>query len=171
MINDRYFNRLEEAENEAERKRNYLYAWQKANPERVRASQKRWKQKKRMISYCAKHRIPRIQYEWHREKTKWIIKSRKVILRTYSRIWHRCEDKKTRCYKYYGARGIRCSITKEELEFLWHRDYAANMKRPSIDRIDPDGSYELDNCRFMELSENSKRARKRGKKIEEVSIL
>ena len=33
------------------------------------------------------------------------------------------------------------------------------MKRPSIDRINNDGHYELSNCRFIEASENIKRNR------------
>lgn len=40
---------------------------------------------------------------------------------------------------------------------LWERDRAWLLKRPSIDRIDPDGHYEVRNCRFIELSENSRR--------------
>ena len=46
---------------------------------------------------------------------------------------------------------------------LWIRDDAINMGRPSLDREDSDKNYTFDNCRFMELSENSARAN-RGKK-------
>ena len=42
---------------------------------------------------------------------------------------------------------------------LWLRDEAANMKKPSIDRKDKDGHYVFGNCRFIELSNNSKLAR------------
>ena len=47
-----------------------------------------------------------------------------------------------------------------ELKFLWFRDKAYLLKKPSIDRIDPDGHYEVTNCRYIELSENSRNARR-----------
>ncbi len=74
---------------------------------------------------------------------------------------------KTRCinpnclqYKYYGGKGIKFLLTPYEISTMWIRDGASNMKRASIDRIDPKGNYEYFNCRFMELSENTSRARK-----------
>ena len=33
------------------------------------------------------------------------------------------------------------------------------MKRPSIDRIDTNGDYTLENCRYIEFSQNIKRPR------------
>jgi hypothetical protein len=38
---------------------------------------------------------------------------------------------------------------------MWKRDKAHLLARPSVDRIDNDGNYELSNCRFIELHENS----------------
>lgn len=70
-------------------------------------------------------------------------------------IKQRCNDSNHSAYKYYGGKGIKYSITYEELKFLWFRDKAYNMYKPSIDRKDNDGNYELDNCQFIELSINS----------------
>lgn len=70
--------------------------------------------------------------------------------RAVYRIRQRCNDPKLRSYKNYGARGIECRITFDEVKALWKRDGAAKMKEPSIDRIDNDGHYEFSNCRFIE---------------------
>jgi len=47
-------------------------------------------------------------------------------------------------------------LTMDEVNQLWFRDGADKMKRPSIDRKDNDGNYTFKNCRFIELSRNSK---------------
>ena len=75
-------------------------------------------------------------------------------MRSYYALRHRCNNPNASDYKYYGGRGIKCFITKEEIKQLWFRDEAYKMKSPSIDRIDNNGHYEYSNCRFIELSEN-----------------
>lgn len=77
----------------------------------------------------------------------------------YVHIKTRCENIKDINYKYYGGRGIKCNITKEEIKKLWFECCAWRLKRPSIDRIDVNGNYEYSNCRFIEQGENSKKAR------------
>lgn len=76
----------------------------------------------------------------------------------FTRIKQRCNNPNATKYYLYGGKGVKCLITAEELKDLWFRDKAYNMKRPSIDRIDSDGNYEYNNCRFIELSENSARS-------------
>ena len=72
----------------------------------------------------------------------------------------RCNDKNDDSYKWYGARGVRCFITLEEIGKLWYRDKAYLMKRPSIDRKDSNGHYTSDNCQFMELGDNVRKSNK-----------
>jgi len=74
---------------------------------------------------------------------------------TLSDIRKRCENKNCKRYIDYGGRGIKCLITSEELKELLFRDKAYEMKRPSIDRIDNDGNYEINNCQYLELKINS----------------
>lgn len=57
-------------------------------------------------------------------------------------------------YPYYGAKGIRCTLTAAEAKLLWERDGAAAMKRPSLDRRDPDMGYQYGNCCFREWIDN-----------------
>jgi len=79
----------------------------------------------------------------------------KKICQVFYDIKTRCFNKKAQNYKYYGGRGIKCNISKNELIMLWFRDYAYLLKKPSIDRIDNDGNYEYSNCRFIEMSKNT----------------
>ena len=81
--------------------------------------------------------------------------------KTYWNIVSRCNYKSHSRYCYYGARGIKCLITKEELKQLWFRDEAYNLNKPSIDRKNPDGNYTLKNCRYIEMSRNIGRKRYR----------
>ena len=50
----------------------------------------------------------------------------------------------------------RCLITMVELEKLWFRDKAWLLKVPSVDRINNNGDYTYENCRFIERDENSR---------------
>lgn len=74
-------------------------------------------------------------------------------------IKQRCNNPKNKYYKWYGKRGIQNNFkSANDIKFLWFRDKAHLMKKPSIDRIDNDGNYCIENCRFIELSENCRRA-------------
>lgn len=68
----------------------------------------------------------------------------------------RCTDKNFKSYYLYGGRGIKFLLTVEDIKSLWIRDSAHLLKIPSLDRIDSDKDYILNNCRFIEKHENSK---------------
>ena len=108
--------------------------------------------------YRKEHKEEMLKYSYKYYKDKWI---QFPWAKTYWNIIARCNYKSHSRYSYYGGRGIKCLITKEELKRLWFRDKAYEMNKPSIDREDPDENYTLKNCRYMEISKNI--ARKRSK--------
>jgi hypothetical protein len=69
-------------------------------------------------------------------------------------IKYRCTNEKSTGFKRYGGRGIKCLLTVDDLRLMWERDNGKSMLKPSVDRIDNDGHYELSNCRFIEAQEN-----------------
>ncbi len=101
------------------------------------------------------------RYEAMRGPRKPRNKARKVWKQHMRVAIQRCSNPKATGYKYYGGKGIKFLLSEIEFEFLWIRDEAKKMKRPSIDRIDSNGHYCFENCRFIELSENCRRSAKR----------
>ena len=78
--------------------------------------------------------------------------------RCWKNMMQRCGDRNSDDWERYGGRGI--TVCER-----WHTfaNFLADMgPRPgpgySIDRIDPAGSYEPGNCRWLTISENSRRA-------------
>lgn len=67
----------------------------------------------------------------------------------------RCNNPKNPCYKYYGSKGVKFLISKQEIKNLWFRDEAYNMEKPSLDRINNNGDYTFENCQFIEHRLNS----------------
>lgn len=99
-------------------------------------------------------------YDGKKSRCKECIKdSRRACqwIHTFNYIQDRCNNSKAINYKYYGAVGIKCKITLEEVKQLYFRDNGYLMKNPSIDRINSKGNYEYNNCRFIEMTENSSR--------------
>ena len=82
--------------------------------------------------------------------TKTAGKKKSPTNRTYSNMKYRCKNRES-----YIRKGIKCLITKEEIEKLWNRDKGWLLKHPCIDRIDNNGHYTYENCHFIELSENT----------------
>jgi hypothetical protein len=105
--------------------------------------------------YMKKYREDNPDYvERHKEKRKKYLKDRPWY-GSWSCAKTRCTNEKVKCFHRYGGRGIEFLLTKEDVAFLWGRDKADEMDKPTLDKINNDGNYELDNCRFIEKSENS----------------
>lgn len=73
-------------------------------------------------------------------------------------IKQRCENPNDSHYQWYGQKGIKNYLSKNDIKILWFRDSADRMKKPSIDRKDSNKDYTFENCQFIELSENSRKA-------------
>lgn len=77
-------------------------------------------------------------------------------------VWHgmvdRCTNPKNMAYRTYGARGIRV-CGEWALDFWSFRDWAMSNgyeEGLTIERIDNDGNYSPQNCKFIPLKEQSK---------------
>lgn len=80
---------------------------------------------------------------------------------TWSNMISRCSNKKNPDYKYYGGRGILvCEEWKEFENF--YRDMGDRPNKKSIDRINNDGNYYKENCKWSTQSEQIKNRRRRG---------
>ena len=87
------------------------------------------------------------------------------------RLYQTWADMKTRCncetnarFHRYGGRGI--FVCGEWADFASFRDWALSngySDTLTIDRIDNDGQYSPDNCRWVTIQENIKNGRKVGK--------
>ena len=81
--------------------------------------------------------------------------SRDPLYYIWASMKKRCNNKKTSSYPYYGGRGISVCESWEKFEnFL--ADMGGTWREGlELDRIDNDGNYEPDNCRWVTHIENS----------------
>ena len=83
------------------------------------------------------------------------------IYRIYMAIKARCYNEKVLCFKHYGGRGITiCDEWKND--FVKFYDWSMNNGHNdtlTIDRINVNGNYEPNNCRWISLQEQFKNRR------------
>jgi hypothetical protein len=82
-------------------------------------------------------------------------KKRHPLYKTWIGMLSRCNYPKDKCYKYYGARGIR--VAPHWYDFINFITDIGERPHPSLtlDRIDNDGNYEPDNVKWSTKKEQA----------------
>lgn len=76
-------------------------------------------------------------------------------------IKQRCYDKNIKDYKHYGARGIKMSdewVNNPVAFCEWAKEHGYEESL-TIDRIDPNGDYTPNNCRFIDNTSQQRNKR------------
>jgi hypothetical protein len=85
---------------------------------------------------------------------------RSQTLKSYSDMIDRCSNPKNKSFKYYGERGIKvCDRWLESFSNFLH-DMGNAKEGFSIERINFDGDYEIDNCKWIKKEEQTKNTRR-----------
>lgn len=83
-------------------------------------------------------------------------KSRTKVYRAWQQMKQRCFNKKNKGFGHYGGRGvIVCARWRDSFENFYKDMGEPPTKNHSIDRINNDGNYEPNNCRWATIKQQN----------------
>ena len=78
---------------------------------------------------------------------------------TWNQMMYRCYNSNIKAYKYYGGRGITVCERWHSIENFIEDMYPTYIEGLSLDRINVDGDYEPNNCRWVTKSIQARNTR------------
>jgi hypothetical protein len=88
--------------------------------------------------------------------------SKTLLYAVWSNMKQRCNNPNSTHYKYYGGRGIK--VCERWMTFKnFYDDMSPRPEGLTLDRTNPDGNYEPDNCRWVTRSVQAYNKRMRNK--------
>ena len=82
------------------------------------------------------------------------------LYKTWAGMYHRCYNEKNPKYKNYGGRGIRVCDRWHTMSNFIDDMYPSFEEGLTLARINIDGNYEPDNCRWATLTTQNRNTRK-----------
>lgn len=83
-----------------------------------------------------------------------------VLYNKWSSMKTRCYSSHSKDYKNYGGRGVK--ICEEWLDYKYFREWSLSsgyIEGLTIDRMDNDGNYEPNNCKWLTMAEQQRNKR------------
>ena len=74
--------------------------------------------------------------------------SKHRLFKTWTGMMNRCYEPKTPHYNHYGERGITVCSRWHNIENFINDMYPSHIEGLTLDRINPNGNYEKENCRW-----------------------